>query len=433
MLKKLRIRMISTSMLAFFAVISLVGILVNSINYYMVTHQADQTIELILSLEKGDAALEPPEFQNPPGLGGSLGIPGAPEMQDTDRDSFPQMFFRNLPDPEANYRTRFFIIRCDEAGEILSTYTDYISSVEEADLRFYVQKALSTRASRGYFQDYRYRRETIEDTTVLVFLNNFNEQKNMRSLLFLTLGVAGASLLLVFILICLFSGKAIRPMVNNIQMQKRFITDASHELKTPLTSISTSMDIIELEYGSDEWVENIRRQTSRMSSLVAQLVTLSRLDEGSSHTLKEHFSISDASKEIADIYLPQAHAHEKNYTVDITPGLSYHGEKASIQQMLSVLLDNAIKYSDEKGDIRFRVYQAKGKINLEIFNTCHYDVPPDTEKIFDRFYRPDTSRSTSTGGTGIGLAIAKAVAEQHNGKITASCPSGNTMTIKVVL
>ena len=101
--------------------------------------------------------------------------------------------------------------------------------------------------------------------------------------------------------------------------------------------------------------------------------------------------------------------------------------------MLSVLLDNANRYSDENGEIRFSIYKKKNKARIEVFNTCHYDTPPDTNRLFDRFYRPDESRSRETGGTGVGLSIAKAVAVAHGGEISASCPSGETMTIKITI
>ena len=118
--------------------------------------------------------------------------------------------------------------------------------------------------------------------------------------------------------------------------------------------------------------------------------------------------------------------------IDIEDDVFMIGDKSSVQQMLSVLLDNAIRYSDDKGDIRFSIFRKKNRINIEVFNTCQLDEIPDTNRLFDRFYRPDSSRSTKTGGTGVGLAIAKAVTETHGGTITATCPSGKSMTIKAV-
>ncbi|WP_295095886.1 ATP-binding protein, partial [Ruminococcus sp.] len=110
-----------------------------------------------------------------------------------------------------------------------------------------------------------------------------------------------------------------------------------------------------------------------------------------------------------------------------------YGDKAAIHQMLSVLLDNAIRYSDANADIRLSVYKKKNKTVIEVFNTCDLNPVPDTEKLFDRFYRSDASRSTQTGGNGVGLAIAKAAAEVHGGTISAYCPDGKTMTIKVII
>ena len=143
--------------------------------------------------------------------------------------------------------------------------------------------------------------------------------------------------------------------------------------------------------------------------------------------------MSNAAWEIVEVYKPQAKGKGKNFEVDIADDVSMVGEKAAVQQMLSVLLDNAIRYSDENGDIRFTLAKKKSRIIIEVFNTCQFDTPPDTDRLFDRFYRPDSSRSTETGGTGVGLAIAKAVAGTHGGTIKANCPSGKTMTITIVL
>ena len=130
----------------------------------------------------------------------------------------------------------------------------------------------------------------------------------MNTLLYLTLAVSGGSLILVFILVLLLSGKIIKPMEQNIDLQKRFITDASHELKTPLTSISTSLDVLEMEHGSDEWTDNIRSQVGRMTGLVGEMVTLSRLDEVKPAQVKENIDLSCALWEIIEVYMPQAKA-----------------------------------------------------------------------------------------------------------------------------
>ena len=169
-----------------------------------------------------------------------------------------------------------------------------------------------------------------------------------------------------------------------------------------------------------------------MTKLVSELVTLSRLDEDMPLPDKESFSLSNAAWEIAEVYEPQAKAQDKDLQTDIEDDIDMTGEKSSIQQLFSVLLDNAIKYSNDKVRIMFSVRKVKGKITIRVSNPCNYDVPPDTDRLFDRFYRPDESRDSKTGGSGVGLAIAKAVAEAHGGEISAECPDGKNMMIEVV-
>ena len=407
MLKKMRRRVILAAMLAFTAVILLIAVLVNVVNSGVTANRADETIGSILTFE---ARKPMPDRGNPP-----------PEQ------------FMGLPDLESNYMTRFFIVRMDADGNVLSSSTNNIASIDEDDAEQFARQAFSRRSEHGYMKAYRYLRQTDDEGVTLVFLNVSREQQYMRSLRNLTIVVVIVSLAVVFVLVALFSGKAIKPIANNIERQKQFITDASHELKTPLTSISTSLDVLEMEHGEDEWTQNIRNQTGRMTKLVSELVTLSRLDEETPLPNKEHFSLSTAAWEIAEVYRPQAKAHEKTFNVDIGEDVSLYGEKAAIQQMLSVLLDNAIRYSDPKGEIRLTVRKKRGKAHIEVFNTCKLDTPPDVKRLFDRFYRPDSSRSTASGGNGVGLAIAKAVVETHGGTITASCPSGNSMTIEAII
>ena len=412
MIKKMRRRVILAAMLAFFAVIMMIAVLVNAVNYAVVTNRADQTLSAILRYEERS--------------------PQDPGDDRPGKDAPPPRPFMGLPDVEANYMTRFFTVKFDSDGNVIFSSMDYIAAIENDDAVSYARQVLDKGRDHGYMKAYRYLREDVDGTTVVVFLNTTREQQSMVSLLILTVIVSLVSLLIVFALVTPLSKRAIKPIANNIKQQKQFITDASHELKTPLTSISTSLDVITMEHGDDEWTDNIRKQTGRMSKLVSELVTLSKLDEEMPLPNKEHFSLSNAAWEIAEVYKPQAKAHEKSFTVDVEDEVMFFGEKAAIQQMLSVLLDNAIRYSDPKGEIRFSIFKKKNRVNIEVFNTCQYDVPPDVDRLFDRFYRPDDSRSTQTGGTGVGLSIAKAVTQAHGGKISASCPSGKTMTIKII-
>lgn len=408
MLKKLRWRFVIASMLAFFFVIALVAGLVNVVNYVTTTKRIDERVDSIFTYDPYK-----PMFKNPQDFASQLGP------------------FGGLPNPDDNATMRFFIVYVDNGGTVGIVSWNYIASVSGFDVTSYSHQALMRDSERGYEGNYRFLKVHKGDQTVIIFLNCARELETMRLLLYMSITISCGALFLVFLLVLPLSKKAIQPIAKNIELQKRFITDASHELKTPLTSISTSLDVIELDRGQDEWTDNIRGQVGRMSGLVSQLVTLSRLDEVKPVPEKEHFDISGAAWEILEVHIPQAKAVGKEIKVDVEDNVMMTGEKASIQQMFSVLIENAIKHSDDKSEIRFSLNKTHGKIKIEVFNTCNYEKIPDTKRLFERFYRPDESRNTATGGNGIGLAIAKSVVEAHGGTIKAECPSGKTMTITV--
>ena len=263
MIKKLRLRFISASMLAFFLVIALIAALVNTAYYFVETQKLDNTLDSIVNYDPYQ-----PQFGGP-----GPGMPGPGE-------EMPAMEpFMALPDVESNYMTRFFIVALDDDGDVLFTSLDFVASVTSDEAEDYAGAALAKGLERGYIDSFRYARVQTDTGDAIVFLNCEKELQSMQSILWMTVLVSGAALVLVFILVLILSKKAIQPIAQNIEIQKRFITDASHELKTPLTSISTSLDVIEMDKGSDEWTDNIRRQVGRMSGLVSQMVALSRLDE----------------------------------------------------------------------------------------------------------------------------------------------------------
>ncbi len=407
MLKKMRIRIIAYVMAAFFTVMLSVAFLINVGNYYRITGDLDRELERILENEKGvDEKTEE--------SGTSHSDQSRPKI------------------PESRYMNRSFMVHLMD-DEIDGVYTHDIASVDGDEAAEYVSAVLRKNKDKGYYGDYRYLIDKAGNETTVVFLNVFVEIKMIKSLLSTSALIMTGSLVMVFIFILFLSKKAIEPFARNIEQQKRFITDASHELKTPLTSISASLDVIAMEEGESEWIGNIRNQLKHMNKMVSELVTLSRLDEAKPIAEKEVFSLSEAAWETIEVFRPQALSEGKTFDVNIDSEITLSGEKSIIQQLFSVLLNNAVSYCTENGYISFSLKEEAGKRVIRVFNTCEYENALDTSRIFDRFYRPDESRNSQTGGTGIGLSIAKAIVDSYGGSIEAVCPDGKTMTITAKL
>lgn len=406
MLRKIQRRFILAAMAAFGTVMLLIIVGINAANYYKTTSMQDFLAEELLSHEQADPAQPAP----PPPVG---------EIPD-----------RN---PEAAFMTRFFTVHCNVDGSVKEVLRDYISSVDEETAKAYAQTVLSRGRKKGYYKDYRYLVSRSDKGISILFLNAAIQVQSMQSLLAVSLAIGSCSLVMVFFLIFLFSGHAIKPYLKNIEQQKRFITDAGHELKTPITSIATSADIAAMEHEGDEWIENIRGQAARLTKLVGDMVALSRLDEETPFPEKNRFSLSEAAWEIAEPFAHLAKAKEKNYSQRIEENLTFFGDRDAIQRMISILLDNAVRYSDDGGRIQMQIYRRRGKVCIEVANTCSLPDISDLDRLFDRFYRLDESRSAATGGTGIGLSMVRAIAETHGGKATVQSTDGKEICFKVVL
>lgn len=401
--KSLKYRFVFISMASLFAVLLLLFGGINVANYLVVTKSQDNILHSIADSNSRFPA------------------------------AFPNEPFGAPPSPEARSFTRFFSVRLDRNGNIIDISLNHVSSVTGNNAREYANTVQSKRKTAGYCGEYRFYVYQDGADTVQIFLNCGNQLQFIKILLLLSCLISLLCFFLMFILILTLSKRAISPYVKNMEIQKQFITDASHELKTPLTSISTSADILAYDDSDNEWVRNIQNQTARLSKLVSNLVTMSRLDEKMPIPEKAVFSLSDALWEIVEPFASFAKANGKEFTQQIEDGLSLFGDIVSIQQMVSILLDNATKYSNVGGNIRIDAYRKRQKNIIEVFNTCDMIDTKNLNRLFDRFYRVDTSRSTKIAGTGVGLSIAKAIAKAHDGDISVKSQSGNSIVFTVTL
>ena len=419
MIRDLRKKFILVAMLSTMLVLTAIMGVVNFSNYREMLDRADEMTAL---LEQNDGKFpEEPSWHE---QDDTETPPAKPENDEKDKSRFSV---------ETPFETRYFTVTVDENGEVTDCDLDRIAAVDEETAEEYTQTAQQKNKTTGFQGIYRYRVTETEDGAKYVFLDCRREISNFRTVLVTTISVSLLGLAAVFVLVVIFSRMVFRPVEESIQKQKRFIIDASHELKTPLTIIDANIEVMEMESGESQWTKSTRKQIQRLSGLVQQLVTLSRLDEEKGLEEKCEFNLSEAVSECVQPYESLAQTREKNLTLNIEEDITYTGDERSIRQLAGILMDNAVKYSSENGNITLTLKKKGKKIFLEVYNDAD-DLPQGKlDVLFERFYRLDSSRNSGTGGSGIGLSMAKAIVQAHKGKITAENKNGRGLTITVIL
>ena len=215
----------------------------------------------------------------------------------------------------------------------------------------------------------------------------------------------------------LFSKRVLRPVADSYEKQKQFITDANHELKTPLTLILSNLDIVESEMGKSEWLDDIRSEGERMGLLINQMVTLSRMDESENQLLSARFDLTNVVTDAVAEFQPLADERGLSLWVKLEPGLQYQGDKELIHRLVAILMDNAVKYCDPDGTIRVELFRRRHPVLLVENDYAAVDSL-QLDRLFDRFYRADKAR-TFSGSFGVGLSIARSILRSHHGSISA--------------
>lgn len=402
MIKKLQRKFIMIAMLSLFLVMLLLVGAINVINLIQTDNKQDTTIEMI-SENQGR-------------------IPDYINTDHPKKDPYLQL------NPETKYITRYFVVEINMDGSILHTDTRSIKAITSTDAQEYAEKVMASGKKSGYIGGiYKYKVIEESDGYMLVFLDcRMDRQTSMR--VFAISGLVSlGTLLLVFILVSVFSKRAIKPIIESSEKQKLFITDAGHEIKTPLAIISANADVLELTGGNNEWIQSIRNQTVRLDKLVKNLLTLSKMEEDNIKITFTDFNLSDTVTRTATPFTAIAEMTNKKFLLNIQPGVKLFGDESSMEQLVSTLIDNAMKYSDEEGTIRVSLFSNKKGKKLEVYNSTDVLDTSNLDRLFDRFYRADSSRARETGGYGIGLSIAKSIVEAHHGKISVSSEDGRSI------
>lgn len=339
--------------------------------------------------------------------------------------------YNNFITPETPFSTRHFTVFFDENGNVKETLTDSIYSIGEVQAIEYAEKVMTKGGQRGWISNYRYKIHSTDLGTCVVFVDG----SMSRSVLMQSATIAGAVLLacaaLVLILIFLLSKRAVKPIAESYEKQKQFVTDANHELKTPLTLIMANAEIAELELGKNEWLDDIRAEGNRMTELVNQLVALSRMDEEGHRINVTEVALGELVADTVSEFEPLARDREKTLTAVVDKSITYHGDEGLLYRLVGILLDNAIKYCDGGGEICVTLRRDR-RLILTVENTYAAVDELELNRLFDRFYRADKARKF-TGGYGVGLSMAKAIVEKHRGEITAYKKDATHVGFKAVL
>lgn len=321
---------------------------------------------------------------------------------------------------ESPYETRYFAIREGQTAEEQSFLLDHIASVSKDEASAYLLQVLEGGKTFGYIDDYKYYvADTSHENYMVVFLYCRNELRSWKSILIISAMVAIISYLTVFLLVFLASKRVIRPFLVNIEKQKQFITDASHELKTPLGIIAANTDVMTLEHGQSTWTVSTQHQIERLTGLINGMVCLSRLDEQQTVGSSERFCISDAVLDMIAEFQGPAALRDLEIRSSVMLEQNALGDEGAFRQVLSILLDNAVKYAPEQSEISVELRSGKKRFLIQVKNLCDQLDPTELDRFFDRFYRADASRSKKPG-YGIGLSIAKKTAELHKWQLSVS-------------
>ena len=409
MIKKLRMKLIAASMVSLLIVLLIIEGIIGMLNYNKIVSEADRVLEI---LGKNEGQL--PKMDLYP-----------KKDNDIPRRKGHQSF------SEFTYESRYFSVLMDEEGKVISSDTGKITIVDSDAAIEYAQTIWDKGSKKGFIENYRYYVCESESDIRIIFLDCGRSLSTFHDFIITGVIVSVIGLVSVLILMVFVSSRIVKPFSENYEKQKLFITDAGHELKTPLTIIDADTEVLEMDFGENEWITDIQTQTKRMVDLTNNLILLSRMEEERKKELMIEFPLSDVVEETVGTFQSLIKTQNKTLNSDIKPFIVMRGDEKAIRQLVTILLDNAVKYSDEEGRIEVSLEKQKNRIRFSVFNTTEIISREHLEHLFDRFYRTDSSRNSQTGGYGLGLSIAAATVNAHKGKIVALTEDEKSLLIVV--
>lgn len=424
MIRRLKIKLILISMSAFLLLLSAILAGINILNYTSVIKEVDEIL-LLLSDNQGSfpeiGQVSPPPVEPAP-------IAARDEKAASPSEDLPTL------SPELPYETRYFSVLLDKNGTVLTANVRHIISVDASSAATYAAKAMQMEKDTAFLGRFRYLRAIETDGIRITFLDCGQRLDSFYNFMIISIMIAAVAFVVVTLLLYFLAERILRPVAESYEKQKRFVTDAGHEIKTPLTIINANADLLELEIGENESLSEIQQQTRRLARLTNDLVLLARMEESQPGGAMIDIPLSELVRETAEEFRASAESAQRTFLCEIQPMRTIRGNSRAIQHLVSILMDNAVKYTPDGGEIRLSLTEHGNGALLTVSNTTKQRITEEQlSHVFDRFYRVDESRNSATGGHGIGLSIAQSIVLSHGGRIVASAKRPFTFSISVLL
>ena len=410
MIKRLRFKFIAIMMAV---LIVLFAALFITLNIFMHRNSEKQTHQLLKTVAEQDGFLFPPH---------KIRVQPVPEREAP-----------FVPNPEILHAGRFFYVKVDHSGNFRETNFDMMFDFSKEEAIEYAKSALKREKNSGYIENLQYLIVEKNYGKIIVFAERSIEARLLTQLIYISIWVAGVTFFILFIFSLFLSKWVIQPVQTAFEKQRQFVSDASHELKTPLTIISANADVLENEIGENIRLTHMKIQIERMGLLIHNLLILAKADESKLQLSQCDFNISQLIQNTILSFESRAFEEGKHLSYTIDDEIYFFGNQESIHRLTIILIDNAIRYSYPDGEIKLTLKKENGRPYLSLFNTGMGIPEEEKIKIFDRFYRSDRSRSRETGGYGLGLAIAKSIVDTHKGKIFVTGQEGKWIQFTVLL
>ena len=447
MIKTLKRRFIVAAMIAVTVLLVLLLGAVNAVNAWTTGQETARLLENLVQMEtQGRPGFrggeEPPEFpegQTPPDWSQE------PEESRAEGDAVPEEFnwdgwdgrrggFMMEALTENDRLSAVYFVARVRDGAVQTVDVSRISDLSQQEAAALCASVLAEDSGEGRIDSFRYASGQGRDgERVYVFLENSNRRNAVLRVAALSALAGLGGWLMMLALVSLLARRTIAPIAENMERQRQFVTDAGHELKTPLAIIQANTEAMELIAGENKWSRNIKAQTARLTELTRNLLTLARAEELPAQGSFAPLDLSALVEKTAQMFQTPMERKQLRLEAELEPGISVRGSETQLGNLCSILLDNAVKYAAPGSTLKLRLKAGEKTCTLRLENRCERlpDCPPD--RLFDRFYRGDAARTQSSGGFGIGLSAAQVIPLQHRGRLEAEYPAEDRVAFTVTL